>query len=89
MRFQSPCLLSLSASVCSALASCSMVYGKLYKGDCKGVKVVAYVFNSALGAFRAFGDWFTSSDEWMDVVGIGVVLGSLAFICALTHKNTL
>lgn len=50
---------------------------------------MSYVFTSALDAFSAFGEYVTDNNAWGDVIGIGTILCSLAFIYALAHKSTL
>lgn len=84
VRLPLPYLSLLSVSVCSVSASCSSGCGKLFRGD-----TVSYMFGSALGAFRAFGDWWFGAAELGDVIGFGVIICALAFAYALSHKNTL
>lgn len=50
---------------------------------------MAYVFNSALGAWRAFGEWFLTSDNLSVLLGVGIIICAVAFAYALTHKSTL
>lgn len=50
---------------------------------------MAYMFNSALGAFRAFGDWFFNAAQLGDIIGFGALICALAFAYALSHKSTL
>lgn len=50
---------------------------------------MAFVFGSALGAFRAFGEWLLTDANFGDILGIGVIISALAFIYALSHKSTL
>lgn len=44
---------------------------------------------SALGAWRAFGECFLTSDNMGALLGIGVIICAIAFAYALSHKSTL
>lgn len=50
---------------------------------------MGYLFMSALGAWRAFGQWFLTSDNLSVLLGIGIIICAVAFAYALTHKSTL
>lgn len=50
---------------------------------------MAYVFDSALGAWHSFAEWWFTSANLGDIIGIGVIICSIAFAYALSHKSVL